>query len=292
MAELTHEIRGRVERLLRDRIVAVEPVSGGYTAAGRWRLVLASGGTAFVKFGTTDHTREALRLERSVYDRLQASFMPRVVAWEEHALQPLLVLEDLSSAVWPPPWNGDLVEAVRVTLDRLHASQVALKSFGEVHPGLGDGWQRVHANPEHFQSLGLTTASWLKRALPALIAASTEVQTSGEEVLHLDVRSDNICQTQRGVVLVDWNWACLGNGALDTGFWLPSLEAEGGPPPDQTLPSRPDIAAYVSGFFAARAGLPPIPEAPHVRRVQLQQLLPALSWAARELRLPQPGSTA
>ena len=118
------------------------------------------------------------------------------------------------------------------------------------------------------------------------------MQDKGEEVVHLDVRSDNLCRAARGIVLIDWNWACIGNGAVDTGFWLPSLQAEGGPLPDAILPNRPDIAACISGFFAARAGGPPILEAPHVRVVQLQQLNPALLWAVRELELPPPLSGA
>jgi hypothetical protein len=124
--------------------------------------------------------------------------------------------------------------------------------------------------------------------LPRLIDANARVELTGSDVVHFDVRSDNICRVPRGIVFVDWNCACLGNGALDTGFWLPSLQAEGGPAPEETLPDRPDIAALVSGFFACRAGLPTIPHAPRVRAVQLQQLVPALHWAARALELPPP----
>jgi hypothetical protein len=67
-----------------------------------------------------------------------------------------------------------------------------------------------------------------------------------------------------------------------------SLEAEGGPPPETLLPDRPDVAAWVSGYFASRAGLPPIPDAPQVRTVQRQQLAPALAWVSRALALPSP----
>jgi hypothetical protein len=48
------------------------------------------------------------------------------------------------------------------------------------------------------------------------------------------------------------------------------------------------MAALVSGFFAARAGLPVIPQAPRVREVQRVQLAAALPWAARVLDLPPP----
>jgi hypothetical protein len=55
------------------------------------------------------------------------------------------------------------------------------------------------------------------------------------------------------------------------------------------LPDAPEVAAWVAGFFAARAGLPVIPDAPRVRVVQRQQLETALPWAARALGLPPPG---
>jgi len=49
---------------------------------------------------------------------------------------------------------------------------------------------------------------------------------------------------------------------------------------------RVDQTWRVSGFFAARAGLPPLPDAPRVRWLQQRQRGPALRWAARELELP------
>jgi len=42
----------------------------------------------------------------------------------------------------------------------------------------------------------------------------------------------------------------------------------------------------MSGYMAARAGLPPPESAPGVREVQLEQLQTALPWAIRELDLP------
>ena len=73
---------------------------------------------------------------------------------------------------------------------------------------------------------------------------------------------------------------------MDIACWLPSLHSEGGPPPEAILPDAPQWAATMSGFFAARAGGPPIPNAPRVREVQLNQLRSALPWAARALDLP------
>jgi hypothetical protein len=81
----------------------------------------------------------------------------------------------------------------------------------------------------------------------------------------------------------------VSNPQLDLGFWLPSLAYEGGPAPERILPDAPEVAAWVAGFFAARAGLPGISDAPRVRLVQRQQLATALPWAARALGLPLPG---
>jgi hypothetical protein len=210
------------------------------------------------------------------------------VAWKDDATTPVLVLEDLRAAEWPPPWTPELVNEVRATLRAVHGARARLPAFADLHRDLGDGWRQVARDSAPFLGLGLVTPDWLTAALPALVEASAQVTLEGDELLHLDVRSDNLCRTNHGVVLIDWNFACLGNGSIDTGFWLPSLEAEGGPLLEDTLPSSPAIAAYVSGFFAARAGLPRIPDAPRVRPLQRQQLEPALRWAVRALGLPSP----
>ena len=151
------------------------------------------------------------------------------------------------------------------------------------------GWSLVADDPTPFLSLGLCPAEWLKAALPALLSAELDTPLEGDELVHLDVRSDNLCFANGRVLLVDWNLACRANGLLDVAFWLPSLEAEGGPRPETVAPETSVFAAAISGFFAARAGLPLIEHAPFVRRVQDQQLRTALPWAIRALDLPPLG---
>jgi thiamine kinase-like enzyme len=110
-------------------------------------------------------------------------------------------------------------------------------------------------------------------------------------LLHFDVRSDNLCLRGDRAVLVDWNFACVGNPLFDVAAWLPSLHAEGGPAPDEVLPPTDEvaeIAALLAGNFAARGPRPEIPEAPHDRQLQRAQLTTALPWAARVLELPPP----
>ena len=111
---------------------------------------------------------------------------------------------------------------------------------------------------------------------------------AGEAFLHLDVRSDNLCLQEGRAVLVDWNFAHVGNPLLDVVGWLPSLKLEGGPDPWELVPDSQGFAALLAGYFASRAGLPPPATAPRVREFQRRQAEIALPWAARELGLPPP----
>ncbi len=126
-----------MESLLHDGISSAQPAPGGYTAAGRWRIRLRSGGTAFAKFGATATTAEALRLEAHVYGELRQPFMPALLAWEDHPLQPLMLLEDLGAAYWPPPWRSKMINEVLATLDTLHACRAPLKTCIELHGRVG-----------------------------------------------------------------------------------------------------------------------------------------------------------
>jgi 2-polyprenyl-3-methyl-5-hydroxy-6-metoxy-1,4-benzoquinol methylase len=110
----------------------------------------------------------------------------------------------------------------------------------------------------------------------------------GTDLVHGDLRSDNLCFTQQRVVLVDWNGARRGNSAYDLAAVAPSLRLEGGPLPDELVPGEGALGVLVCGYFAANAGLRPIPDAPLVRKIQLRQLRIALPWAARALGLPPP----
>jgi Ser/Thr protein kinase RdoA (MazF antagonist) len=201
------------------------------------------------------------------------------------------VLEDLSGGHWPPPWPPGSIEALLETLGRLHATRPPdhVKRLADQREGLVDGWATIADDPEPFLGLEVCTRHWLERALPVLDESAQTAPIGGDDLLHLDVRSDNVCFLGERAVLVDWNWACSGNGILDVAAWLPSLRIEGGPEPDEVLPDcPPGFAALLAGFFGSRAGLAPPPTAPLVRPLQLRQLRVALPWAARLLGLPAP----
>jgi hypothetical protein len=282
------DLRERIDHAVGAETEVFAAVQGGYTVAGRWTVTTTAGDSVFVKVGLDQQTAAWLRREHDAYAALRAPFMPTLIAWADDGVEPILVLEDLRGAVWPPPWSDARVASVVDTLAVLRTLEIpCLAHKLSDNKSLADEcWRAVAMDPRPFLSLGLASPKWLDAALTMLLTAEQFVDLDeAGSLLHMDVRSDNLCFVGDAVKLVDWNHACTGNAAMDLGAWLPSLHAEGGPPPEELL-DDPTIAAKVSGYFAARAGLPEVPSSPRLRQVQLAQLRAALPWAVRALELP------
>lgn len=276
-------------------------VGGGYSPAKRLIVTFAGGPTVFVKWATEPLTAGWIAKEQHVYQNFgNVNFAPRYMGGS-NALdangdeQPFVVLEDLSGCHWPPPWSPAQVQAVRDALDRVHQTRGAwVEQLPLASDTLGGdkNWGAVATDPTRFLSLGLCSAEWLETSLPTLTQAAQAADFTGEDLLHFDIRSDNVCFRPDGrVCIVDWNWAARGSGAIDVAGWLPSLGHETGILPETVLPGVPEYAAWLAGYFASHASLPPPPLAPRVRVVQLQQLKTALPWATRALGLPLPSVT-
>ena len=70
----------------------------------------------------------------------------------------------------------------------------------------------------------------------AEVEARWEQVTEGDGLIHGDVRSDNVLlDGGRGVVFVDWTSTCTGADWFEVLAMLPSVELEGGGPPESVL---------------------------------------------------------
>jgi hypothetical protein len=289
-----------IERV--TRALGVEPAAW-HEAAGhgapsnrRWIVRLPSHHSAdvlvFVKVAAFDYTAEWLRAEHATYEALDGlAFLPRLLGWDDDGEHPVLAIESFADAAWPPPWSPEGVGSVRRALEEVHA-QPPPEHVHEMEywRQLLMSWSSVAGDPVPVLRLELCSALWLDDALPVLLQAEREAPLDGESLLHMDVRSDNLCLEADRAVFVDWNHAARGNPQVDLAAWLPSLEAEGGPRPEEMFPDCPSgLAAILAGYFLSRAPMEPIPQAPHVRELQLAQARTALPWAARLLGLPPPG---
>ena len=267
--------------------------SGGVTPARRWIVTLDDGRSVFAKVATDELTASWLRDEHIVYQHLKgAPYMPAYVGYHDDGEQPVLALEDLSEATWPPPWNDVGIASLLATLEQMWGATPPpdTASAADDAREISGGWDEIARDPNAFLALGLCSKAWFFEHLDALRKADDQHAFAGEALLHFDVRSDNVCfRPDGGAVLVDWNLVSVGNPQVDVVFWLPSLEAEGGPAPETVLPDAdPSLVSTCAAFFCARATRPPIPTAPTVRDVQLIQARTALPWAARALGLPPP----
>jgi len=256
---------------------------------GHWIVRLRDGTSIFVKAPWDDASAAWLATEALVYQNVQGSFLPRLLAWDGS----VLVLEDLSGELWPPAWTPEGIGAVLASLHEL----------GEAPPPAGlprltdqrellieRGWPAIQADPEPFLSLGLCGRNWLEAALPELRSATESAELDGEALVHLDIRSDNLCLRDGHALFVDWNQASIGNPRFDLAEWLPSLATEGGPVPEELMPEADaaPFAALLAGLWGARAGLPVPDELPNLRNMQRVQAAEALAWSARALGLPAP----
>lgn len=260
-----------------------EPPTGGNL---RFSVQLENGHRVFVKAARAPDRAGALRREAEVYAHLHGSFIAEMIAFDDHADEPVLVLEDLSDADWSVRWDGTRMTAVRSALAEVAASQPP-PNTPPVRDTIGelDQWQVVAADPAPFLSTGIRSEDWLWRALPSLRAAADAAPVDGDELLHLDVRSDNLCFRHGAAILVDWDWCSTGRAEFDLAAWLPSLALEGGPAPWEVLPQAGGYAAVLAGFWASVVGLPPPPTGPTVRELQRRQLKVALAWCEHELAL-------
>ena len=279
-----------VPRWVADRVAAEEwrLVGGGYTRAPKWCARRRDGTSVFVKFAEEDELAVGpLTTEIAVYEAVRGAFLPAL--HDVHVVdgRALVVLEDLSDALWPPPYPKD----VTPLFDALAAVAAARPppALRRLRPLPEPRWRRFEREPHSLLALGVCSERWLRGALPALAEAEARVPCSGNGLVHYDVWAENLCFAERGAVLVDWAEAKIGNPAIDVAFALLSLHVAGAVAP--RIEDEAALAAFVTAVVAAEAAAPP-PEwagpGSTLRQDQLQDLRVALPWAAALLGLPPP----
>jgi hypothetical protein len=282
------DLQARVEAIVGQPVARVDdiPGAGGYTPALRRIATLADGSSVFVKAAVNDLTRGWLRKERRSYETLgDAPFLPRYLGCDDE----VLVLEDLRTGHWPPPWRRGDLDRVLATLETVaaHTPPADADDLPVAAHGMLHLWSTVAADPAPFLGLGLCTAEWFDRSIDTILDAESKGTLDGDALIHFDVRSDNLCITaDRRVVLIDWNGTARGRADFDRHCFAQSVHAEGGPRPDTIVPDAdPSFVAMITGYFAFNAPLPRIPDAPRVRDIQLAQLRACLPWLTRLLDL-------
>ncbi len=255
-----------VQDVFGARPVAARRVSHqGCTPTERFVVALPDGQTAFVKAAVNERTAGDLRREHLIYSQVSGPFMPQFLGWRGDGQLPILLIENLEDAFWPPPWSSEHIAAVRRTLAQVASTPAppGLPSLETMRDALS-GWRRVADVPAPFLGLQLCSARWLEAALPIFLAASTPPCWKATRCCTL-MSAATTCASETGKLfsLIEPRGARQRAGGCGG---LAAQPARCGPAPGEVVGDEAaDIAALLAGYWASRAGLPPVPDAPRVR---------------------------
>jgi hypothetical protein len=305
--------------MIGDHIRVARPVDRGFGRSACFIVESRNGRRYFSKVthpGDTPMGQNAFLREEIHYRAFPelAAFGPTYRGSIARGDWKMLVLDWIESAFDVPPWSEPRLGAVLQALARFHAgtpSRAAAMLERAEEFALFNvfnrprGWATLATDRsarERFLSLFAepeAAASWFAAQSPTLVeheASSTSIGGPRAWV-HQDIRSDNLLFNEPDQVrFVDWPFLAFGPVVMDVAFLAPSVEAEGGPPPEVTMAlyqqasgQRLDsralriASATIAGFFAIRAGEPELEGLPRLRWIQRRQLIPALAWACRLL---------
>src|SRR5437762_2973597 len=105
---------------------------------------------ALTKVAAFDYVADWLRLEYRNYQALDGMrYLPALLGWYDDGDSPVLVIEDLSDATWPPPWSTEGVDAVLQALADVQATTTPTgieDAFGALFD-IHEGWDPMRADP-------------------------------------------------------------------------------------------------------------------------------------------------
>jgi hypothetical protein len=286
-------LRTWVDATLGSPVVSAVTQPGGFSPGVAARLVCADGRRAFCKaVSGTDNpdTPKMHRDEARITSALPAAApVPRLMATYDDGSWVALLLDDVEGRHPTLPWRPDELGLVVSSLDELAGLLTPCPvAVPEVGVGMEEdftNWRPLAASPLP----GLD--EWSLRHLDALadLESGWAAAATGETLLHMDVRADNLLVTDERVWVVDWPWASRGHPVFDLVGFAPSVAMQGGPEPTALLglsrtgrAAEPDrlrpLVCAIAGFFTRRALLPAPAGLPTVRAFQRAQGEVARRW--------------
>ena len=301
-AGLPARIRAAVEGWLGSAVIEAQTQPGGFSPGAAARLRTANGRRVFLKAVGPELNPDSPafhRREARIVGALPTSAPAPRLLWsldEGDGGWVALLFEDVEGRHPHLPWRSDeldrVLDALRVLSADLTPSPVAPDVATPIAEWLdlrGHGWRQVlEERPDGLDD-------WSSRHVEALAAleARAPEAAAGDTLLHFDLRADNLLLTDSRVVVVDWPHARIGAAWVDLAFFAPSVEMQGGPPPEGLFARHPAgqaanpaairaVTAAIAGFFTWQSLQPPPPGIPTVRAFQAAQGEVARRWLTRQ----------
>jgi serine/threonine protein kinase len=292
--ELPERLRADIERALGASVVDAVSQRGGYSPALAASCTLADGRRVFVKAVSPAQNPDSpamMRREAEIARYLPAGAPAPLLFHElDDDEWIVLVFEHVDGRLPTTPWDTselDRVMDATVELGAL-APRMPLHTVADQYGSMFVGWRTLEA-----EAPAAVHDPWCREHLAELAAeeARWDEVTTGDRLIHGDVRSDNVLLTPDDrVVFVDWTSTCTGPGWFDVLTMLPAVELEGGGAPESVMarlgldldPATliPVVAAF-AGYFAERGRLPDPPGLPTVRAFQRAQGEVTVAWLRR-----------
>ena len=292
--DLPEPVRDEINRTIGSPVVEAVGQRGGYGPSVAARCALADGRRVFIKAvspAQNPDSPDMMRREARIAERLPAGAPAPALL---HALDDgewvALVFEEVPGRLPETPWDPAELDVVIDAMRRLGelAPRAPMGTVAHHYGAMFTGWRTLAAGDRDAPG-----DAWCRAHLDELAAAEArwEQVTTGDGLIHGDVRSDNVLLTDRGVVFVDWTSTCTGASWFEVLAMLPSVELEGGGPPESVLTRAgldaldldqviPVVAAF-AGYFVERGRLPDPPGLPTLRAFQRAQGEVTIAWLRR-----------
>lgn len=292
-----------VEEELGGPVTEAVTQPGGFSPGAAARVRTAEGRRAFVKAVSNEVNTDSPAMHRREIQVTGAlpdvAPVPRLLASYDDGTWVGLLLQDVDGRHPLLPWRSDELQRVVATIDEL-AVDLTPCPLADAHD-VGDDWRTEFRNWRDAAAAGPPDglADWYVERLDRLAELETgwEAAATGDSLLHLDLRADNMLVTDDRVWVVDWPWAARGHPLFDLVAFCPSVAMQGGPEPAELLKlsavgrvADPDrllpLVAVIAGYFVVGALRPPPPGLPTVRAFQAAQGEVALRWLRDLTRWP------
>lgn len=301
--ELPAEVRAGVELVLGEPVIEAISQPYGFSPGSADRVRLASGKTAFVKAASSETNAHAAALHRqeAVVSAALPSTVPAPALLGVYDAEPwvALILAEVPGRHPEVPWRE---RDVKVVLDAVYAlSRTRLPADLEL-VRLEDALAEDFQSWERLAETSTPVASeWANENMELLARMAREglPATAGQNLVHSDLRADNVLLTDAGAVLIDWPWAARGASWTDgMSVLINVVVTDPQADIDHWLDEHPlfaqvgeneinGVAAGLSGYFLATSLLPDPPGLPTLRAFQQVQGQRLIDWLERRVLASQ-----
>lgn len=299
--QLPKELRTSLESLIGSTVLTCQSQVGGFSPGSADIVYTDDGCKFFIKAVSSEvnagaaklHAREAA-IARELPDSVPA---PRFIGHISWGSWEALVFTAADGRAPQLPWGVGQLQSVLDALADMAAdcSDLKLGSIPALAEDLAEdfaGFGRM--SDDGFQPLD----PWVAKNLDRLneLAQQGVSALSGGQLVHADLRSDNLILTEEGqILLVDWPWASIGCAwydgltvLIEAKIFDPDLDVEtlvqshrlfASAIPEQVTA----VLAGLAGFYVDAARRPPIPSLPTLRAYHAQQAAASVSWLKQRL---------